>query len=77
MIGSMTYRFWLTGACNTEGDWSDFTGAVPEVTVTWEMIPVEMKTQEETEQLQENAASERKEEPEDEKAAESDGDVGE
>lgn len=29
------YRFWLVGAVNGNGDWSEVTGAVPKVTVTW------------------------------------------
>lgn len=33
------YRFWLTGAVNEKGDWSEVTGAVPEVTVTWCVSP--------------------------------------
>ena len=31
------YRFWLTGAVNENGDWSQAEGAVPKVTVTWDV----------------------------------------
>lgn len=29
------YRFWLVGSVNGNGDWSEVTGAIPKVTVTW------------------------------------------
>lgn len=31
------YRFWLTGAVNENGDWSQAEGVVPKVTVTWDV----------------------------------------
>ena len=31
------YSFQLTGAVNMNGDWSELTDIVPEVTVTWEV----------------------------------------
>ncbi len=35
------YSFQLTGAANGKGDWSELTGAKPEVTVAWEITPSE------------------------------------
>lgn len=35
------YRFWLVGAVNRNGDWSETGGANPKVTVTWSAAPVE------------------------------------
>lgn len=31
-----TFDFWLTGACNTAGDWSEYTGT-PTIDVVWEV----------------------------------------
>lgn len=72
-----TYRFWLTGACNEGGDWSNYTGSVPKVIVTWDVIPVETKIQEEREELQENGGSARMEDLREEKTSEEDSDVEE
>ena len=72
-----TYRFWLTGACNEGGDWSNYTGSVPKVIVTWDVIPVETKIQEEREELQENGGSARMEDLREEKTSEADSDVEE
>lgn len=54
------YRFWLTGAVNEKGDWSEVTGAVPKVTVTWCVAPCKAGTSE-------NTVSEEDYLPEDEK----------
>ncbi len=34
------YRFWLEGAVNSNGDWSEVTGEAPRVTVTWSVSAV-------------------------------------
>ncbi len=36
-----SYRFWLTGAVNENGDWSEVKDAVPKVTVTWSVTKKE------------------------------------
>ena len=41
------YRFWLTGAVNENGDWSAVEGAVPKVTVTWNVASHEEEKPEE------------------------------
>lgn len=41
------YRFWLTGAVNENGDWSAVEGAVPKVTVTWNVTSNEEEKPEE------------------------------
>ncbi|MCI8585917.1 MAG: hypothetical protein HFI92_08470, partial [Lachnospiraceae bacterium] len=41
------YRFWLTGAVNENGDWSSVEGAVPKVTVTWNVASHEEEKPEE------------------------------
>ncbi len=35
------YSFQLIGAANEKGDWSAFTKAVPEIVVTWKVLPKE------------------------------------
>lgn len=35
------YSFYLTGAANSAGDWSELTAATPSVTVTWTIEPTE------------------------------------
>lgn len=48
------YRFWLTGAVNEKGDWSEVTGAVPKVTVTWCVSPRRAAVPEDTIPEEEN-----------------------
>lgn len=54
-----TYRFWLVGAVNRNGDWSEADGAGPKVTVTWSAVPG------------------KKEEPEEDLAAETEAELSE
>lgn len=42
------YRFWLTGAVNEKGDWSEVAGGIPKITVTWHMIPCKTEVLENT-----------------------------
>lgn len=35
------YAFWLTGACNKNGDWSSLKDMEIKVSVTWNVVPVE------------------------------------
>lgn len=35
------YSFQLTGAANEKGDWAGFIKAVPEIQVTWKIVPME------------------------------------
>lgn len=56
------YRFWLTGAVNEKGDWSEVTGAVPKVLVTWSVSPCREVAAEDTDTvLEEGDASEETE----------------
>lgn len=38
------YSFWLTGAVNENGDWSEMNEAEPKVTVTWKVSPWDGET---------------------------------
>lgn len=50
-----SYRFWLTGAVNENGDWSEVKDAVPKVTVMWSV------TQKETEPVNQEEKTDQKE----------------
>lgn len=44
------YAFWLTGACNKNGDWSSLKDMEIKVSVTWNVVPVEEEPESEEEE---------------------------